>query len=103
VAVVPKPPPDAPATPLPRITQLLTAQQISDYNKEIDNDLGRVTQALKSAAGRRNLTAEQRVTMETITTFQRQAVQARKEDLVTAVDYARRADFLAKDLLAHLP
>ena len=63
----------------------------------------RVAEALKSAAGKKNLGAEERDTMEKITAFQKQAVQAREEDLVTAVNYARRADLLAKDLLAHLP
>jgi hypothetical protein len=104
VAAAPRPTPPPPdATPtLPRITQILSAQQIRDYNKEIDEDVNRVTDALNKA-GKKNLTAEQRDTVEKITAFQKQAVQAREGDLETAVYYARRADLLAKDLLAHLP
>lgn len=105
VAQAPKPTPPTPdpLPTLPRITQILTAQQTRDYNREIDLDLGRSTEVLKTAAGKRNLTADQRDLVERIITFQKQAAQAREEDLVTAVNYARRADLLAKDLLAHLP
>jgi hypothetical protein len=104
VAAAPKPtppPPDAPPT-LPRITQMLTTQQIGDYTRQLDEALNYVSEALKTA-GKKNLTAEQKDTVEKITAFQKQAVQAREEDLVTAVNYARRADLLAKDLLARLP
>jgi hypothetical protein len=104
VAQTPKPPPPPPdALPtLPRITQILTAQETRDYNREIDTDLSRSTEVLKTA-GKKNLTADQRDIVERIVAFQKQAVQAREEDLVTAVNYARRAEVLATDLLAHLP
>ncbi len=95
------PPPEAPQT-LPRITQILTAQQIRENNQQLDEFLNFVTEALKTA-GKKNLTADQRDIVERITAFQKQAVQAREDDLVTAVNYARRADFLAIDLLKHLP
>jgi len=36
-------------------------------------------------------------------TLQKQAEQARQEDLLTAVSLARRADQLAQDLLGRLP
>jgi hypothetical protein len=104
VARAPKPTlpaPDAPPT-LPRITQILTAQQIRENNQQLDEYLNFVTEALNKA-GKRNLTAEQRGIAEQIKTFQKQAVQAREDDLVTAVNYARRADLLAKDLLSRLP
>jgi hypothetical protein len=52
---------------------------------------------------RKNLTPEQSKTAETIRTFQKQAEQAREQDLLTAVNIARRADLLAKDLLERLP
>jgi hypothetical protein len=87
---------------LARIAQILTPQQIHDYNREIDDALNRVTEALKLAA-KKNLGADQRDTVERMTAFQKQAVQAREEDLVTAVNYAKRADVLAKELLARLP
>jgi hypothetical protein len=81
---------------------MLTTQQIGDYTRQLDEALNYVSEALKTA-GKKNLTAEQKDTVEKITAFQKQAVQAREEDLVTAVNYARRADLLAKDLLARLP
>lgn len=104
VAQAPKPTPPPEALPtLPRITQILTAQQSRDYKREIDERLNHVTDALNKAAGKRNLTAEQRDYVERTTAFQKQAVQAREDDLVTAVDYARRADLLATELLKRLP
>jgi hypothetical protein len=57
---------------------------------------------LTKVAGR-NLTAEQRDTAKLIQTFLSQAEQAREQDLVTAVNLAKRADLLAKDLLERLP
>jgi hypothetical protein len=81
---------------------MLSAQQIKDLNRELDDDLNRAAEALKTA-GKKNLTAEQRGDVEKITAFQKQAVQAREGDLETAVYYARRADLLAKDLLSRLP
>lgn len=38
-----------------------------------------------------------------ITTFQKQAEQYRDQDLVSAVNLARRADLLAQDLLERVP
>ncbi len=38
-----------------------------------------------------------------IRTFQKQAEQAREQDLVTAVSLARRAEVLAQDLVGRLP
>jgi hypothetical protein len=105
VAVAPPKPATAPSEAPPtlaRIAQILTPQQIHDYNREIDDALNRVTEALKLAA-KKNLGADQRDTVERMTAFQKQAVQAREEDLVTAVNYAKRADVLAKELLARLP
>ncbi len=55
VAQAPKPPtpPPTEALPtLPRITQILTPQQSRDYNRELDEELSRVTEALKKAAGK---------------------------------------------------
>jgi hypothetical protein len=61
-----------------------------------------VRKALVIVAGK-NLNAEQTENANRIRTFQKQAEQAREQDLVTAVSLARRADLLAKDLLDHLP
>jgi hypothetical protein len=52
---------------------------------------------------RKPLTREQIDIRNRIRTFQKQAEQAREQDLVTAVSLARRADLLAKDLLERLP
>jgi hypothetical protein len=99
----PKPPtvlPDQPAAP--KLGPLFTPEQTREYVKDLDDSLVRVRKALTSL-GRKRLNAEQVVTVERIRTFQKQAEQARQEDLVTAVNLARRADLLAQDLLARLP
>jgi hypothetical protein len=51
----------------------------------------------------KNLTPEQKDIAERVQTYLKQAEQAREQDLVTAVNLARRADLLAKDLLERLP
>jgi vacuolar-type H+-ATPase subunit E/Vma4 len=51
----------------------------------------------------KRLNAEQTQAVENIKTFQKQAEQAREQDLLTAANLARRADLLAKDLLERLP
>jgi hypothetical protein len=61
-----------------------------------------VKKALGTLAGK-SLNAEQKEITIRITTFQKQAEQAREQDPVTAVSLARRADVLAKDLLERLP
>jgi hypothetical protein len=53
--------------------------------------------------GRKSLAGDQNDVVELIRTFQKQAEQAREQDLVTAVSLARRADLLARDLLQRLP
>ena len=51
----------------------------------------------------KNLTPEQKDIADRARTYLTQAEQAREQDLVTAVNLARRADLLAKDLLERLP
>jgi hypothetical protein len=97
-AVTPQPEP----TPAPRLGQIFTADQLRDYNRNLDDSLDRVKRAL-AAIERKNLNAEQAETANRIRTFQKQAEQAREQDLVTAVNLARRADLLAQDLLQRLP
>ena len=92
--------PDQPATP--KLGPIFTAEQTRDYTKDLEDSLERVRRAL-TALGRKRLNAEEVVTVERIRTFQKQAEQARQEDLVTAVSLARRADLLAQDLLGRLP
>lgn len=95
---VPQTLPEAP-TP-PKLGQIFTAEQIREYNKDLDESLDRVRRALTSLTGRR-LNPDDLITMERIRTFQKQAEEARKDDLVTAVQLAKRADALAKDLQSH--
>jgi len=73
-----------------------------DNNRTLDDSLERVSRNLASIEGK-NLTTEQKETLERIRTFKKQAEQVREQDLMTAVILARRADLLAKDLLEHLP
>jgi hypothetical protein len=53
--------------------------------------------------GNRNLSPELKGIAELVRTFLSQAEQTREQDLVTAVNLAKRADLLAKDLLERLP
>jgi hypothetical protein len=100
----PKPPgTDKPVDPnQPRLGQIFTPEQWRDYNRTLDESLDRVRRALEVLDGKK-LNAEQKETRNRIRTFQKQAEQARQQDLVTAVNLARRADLLAKDLVERLP
>ncbi len=92
----PAPTPETPAPP--KLGQIFTAEQLRDYNRNMDESLERVRRALAIVAGK-NLNTEQLATAERIRTFQKQAEEAREQDLVTAVSLAKRADLLAQDLL----
>jgi len=85
----------------PKLGQIFTAAQAREYNRSIDDSLGRVRRALTIVSGRK-LTPEQSRIADSIRTFQRQAEAAREKDLVTALSLARRADLLAQDLIARL-
>ncbi len=99
----PKPPTIPPDQPVERkLGPLFTPEQTREYTKDLENSLERVKRNLTALAKKR-LNEEQVMTMERIRTFQKQAEQARQEDLVTAVNLARRADLLAQDLLGRLP
>ena len=109
LATAPKPAigtqPETPAPavpPVPRLGQILTADQAREYNRLIDESLDRVRRAMLQLEGKR-LTPQQTDAVSRIRSFQKQAEQAREQDLVTAVNLARRADVLAKDLVARLP
>ena len=108
VAVAPKPPPvvvtepTPEPTPVPRLGQIFTAEQTREYNRVYDEALERVRKSV-AAMEKKSLTPEQSQTLETIRSFQKQAEQAHEQDLLTAVNLARRADLLAKDLAGRLP
>ena len=93
----PGPPPDQP--PSPRLGQIFSPDEQRQYNRAIDDSLGRVRRALDLLA-RKNLNADQQAEVARIATFQKQAEQAREaQDLLTAASLAQRADTLAQDLL----
>ncbi|MEO8051210.1 MAG: hypothetical protein ABI833_12410 [Acidobacteriota bacterium] len=100
----PEPPTTAPpeTQPTPRLGQIFTAEQLRDYNRALEESLDRVRRVLGSVSGR-NLNPELTQIVSRIQTFQKQAEQAREQDLVTAVNLARRADLLAQDLVKRLP
>lgn len=93
-------PPEVP--PAPRLGQIFTAEQLREYNRQVDESLASVRRLLGRVAGR-NLNPELTQIVSQIQTFQKQAEQAREQDLVTAVNLARRADLLAQDLVKRLP
>jgi hypothetical protein len=101
----PAPPPPAPEPEppsSPRLGQIFTADQLRDYNRTLDDSMTRARTVLAVAAGRR-LNAQQSEMVVRIRTFMMQAELARQKDLVTAVNLARRADLLARDLSGSLP
>jgi hypothetical protein len=99
----PTPPPVPDVTqPPPRLGQIFTAEQLREYNRNLDESLERVRKVLAMVGGR-TLNRDLTEVVDRIQTFQRQAEQARETDLVTAVNLARRADLLAQDLLKRLP
>ena len=105
VATVPKPQPapDETRRPrLPRLAQILTPEESRRNNQDLDQYTDSARKALGRVAGRA-LTPEQKDIAERVQTYLTQAEQARDQDLVTAVNLARRADLLAKDLLDRLP
>jgi hypothetical protein len=83
--------------PAPRLGQILSPDQIREYNRVLDESLDRVRRAV-AVLGRKVLSKDQAETLNGIRVFQRQAEEAREQDLVKAVNLARRADVLAKDL-----
>jgi hypothetical protein len=86
----------------PKLAQILTPEESRRNTQELEQYVESVRRALAKLMGK-NLNAEQKVTAQRIQTFLTQAEQAREQDLVTAVNLARRADLLAKDLLERLP
>jgi hypothetical protein len=86
-----------PPTP-PRLGPVIPADQRRAYTRTLEESLERVRKALEFLATR-NLNAEQAEARDKISTFQKQAEQAREQDLVLAVNLAKRADLLAQDLV----
>jgi hypothetical protein len=105
VATAPKvqpAPAEAPPVPALRLSQVLTPEEKGRNTQELD----KYTESVKGLLARirgKNLSAEQKDVADRVQTYLTQAEQAREQDLVTAVNLARRADLLAKDLLERLP
>ena len=105
VANVPKPQPapnEAPSLPALRLSEILTPEEARRNSQELDQYTDSAKKRLTRVAGK-TLTPEQKDIAERVQTYLTQAEQAREQDLVTAVNLARRADLLAKDLLDRLP
>ena len=105
VASVPKPSVPTviePSTVAPKPVQILSAAQVRENRLTLDENMERVRKALITV-GAKSLTKEQNDIAEQVKNFYRQAEQAREQDLLTAVSFAKRADLLAKDLLSRLP
>jgi hypothetical protein len=100
----PKPIPTPTDQPPPiRLGQIYTPDQQREYNRTIDEALNRVNRVLETLA-KKNLNAGQQEEVGRITTFKKQAEQAREaQDLMTAASLAQRADTFAQDLLARIP
>ncbi len=87
-----QPPPTA-----PRLGQIFSAEQRAEYNKTLDDALDRVRRVLNQAASR-TLPESQTEIVNRIRAFERQALQARDQDLLAALSLANRADVLAREL-----
>lgn len=93
----PEPPPAG-----PRITQLFSPQELSDYTRSYDDSMGRVERAVNDLL-KKPLSRTDRDTVDQIRSFATQAKQSHDQgDLLTAVNLAKRADVLASDLLSRL-
>jgi hypothetical protein len=99
VVAGPKAPQTLPDQPVaPKLGQIFTPEQIREYNKDLDDSLERVRRHLTELTKKR-LNRDDLITLERIRTFQKQAEEARLEDLFAAVQLAHRANDLAQDLL----
>ncbi|MFM2126155.1 MAG: hypothetical protein RL328_2606 [Acidobacteriota bacterium] len=100
----PKPPVvvEAPPAPAPKPITIFSAEERRQLNQELDERLDRVRRALARVEGR-SLSAELIALANNARAFLQQAEQARTQDLVTAVNLAKRADLFATDLVSRLP
>ena len=105
--VKPTPPPkppvvvEAPTAPAPKPITIFSAEERRQLTQELDERLDRVRRALARVEGR-SLSAELIALANNARAFLQQAEQARAQDLVTAVNLAKRADLFASDLVSRL-
>jgi hypothetical protein len=97
-----KGPAPVPAPAPPKITQVFDQAQKEELNRSYNEFMEQVRRDL-AALGQRRLGREQSAQVSQIRTFDEQAKQEYdRDDLVTAVQLARRAASLAEDLLSRL-
>lgn len=91
-----------PPAPQPRLGELLTPEELREHAASFERSL-HATRDLLAQILKYKLTADQSQSAARIQTFLRQAEETRRSDLVAAVNLARRAELLARDLLSQLP
>jgi hypothetical protein len=91
-------PPVQPPPPPPQLGAILSDAERRQYEAEYAQGLSRARSALQQASGK-SLTATQKETVERIKVFIQQAEESKGRDLATALQLARRADVLGRDLL----
>jgi len=87
--------------PTPQLGEILSEQRRQQLQASFDRSAGRAKAALNRAL-RAKLSREQQDTVARIRTFLTQAEAAKKKDLTTAEQLARRADLLGADLVQSL-
>jgi len=93
--------PTQPPADAPRLGDVLTPVQEQQYNRAIDQSLGRARDSLGSIANRQ-LTKDQQAVVAQIQSFVQQAQAMRKSSLPAARSLAERAEVLARDLAGSL-
>lgn len=91
-----------PAPPTPQLGEILTADRRRQYEALFIERVSGAQGALNRANGRTNLTQQQKETIQRIRTFLHQAEETKDKDLVTALEFARRADLFGRDLVKSL-
>ena len=92
------PPPPPPVNPAP-LGQMLTPDERADLSRALDQSLSAARQNL-SEASTQPLSPQQAETVNLVRAFVSQAERARETDLTTAAQLARRAEVLARSLVA---
>ena len=91
------PAPSPPSRPVPRLGQVLTAQQRRELNRAIDRSVDAAQRSVASAV-KQTLSTDQINSVRRIRAFVRQAQETREQDLALAKNLADRARLLAQDL-----
>ena len=86
-----------PVRAVPRLGQVLTAQQRRELNQAVDRSLDAAQRSV-AAVVRNTLSADQVNSVRRIRAFLRQAEETREQDLALAKNLAERARLLAQDL-----